>query len=293
MRKAVLWGTGNDFSRYLNLIHYFELKGDIRVAGVTAKEEIYDALYGYKFYKKEMLYQVEFDIVIVMSDLAFREIECEIRDMRIQAPVVPGAVLSIPGFDFEKYIRIKENVPTIFACNCWGGLMYHRLRLPFTSPFINLFVEGEDYLRFLCTPKDYMDQTVEWSRMAYDEYLSREYPVGVCGDIEIHFNHYKNFDDAKADWKRRRERIRWDRIFIMMYTEDDSAAARFSQLPYERKICFVPFKSELQGVYTIPWRKRENVSFFEIVNGIASGRYHDYDILSILSGETVKNSEWC
>ena len=117
--------------------------------------------------------------------------------------------------------------------------------------------------------------------------------MGICGDIEVHFNHYKDYDNAKVDWERRKNRIHWDRLFVMMYTEDESVAVRFSTLPYEKKVCFVPFESNLQGVCTIPYTKGDNVHFFEIVNGVVSGKYQYYDILSVLSGDIIKNSKIC
>lgn len=293
MRKTLLWGVGTDFSRYLNLIHYYEIKRDIEIIGVTANEMMYDTVYGYKFLKKDMLLQLEFTIIIVMSDQAFREIEREIEGMEIGVPVIPCSVLSIPDFDFDKYIRIKEEIPTIFACNCWGGLLYHRLRLPFESTFINLFVKDEHFLRFLYRPDYYMEQKLELGYMDYDEYLGKKYPVGLCGDIEIHFNHYKDFDNAKEDWERRKKRIHWDRLLVMMYTEDESVAIRFSGLPYEKKVCFVPFESDLQGICTIPYKTGKNIRFFEIVNGAVSGRYQYYDILSVISGDIIRNSQIC
>lgn len=292
MRKALLWGIGSEFSRHLNLIHYFEMEMELSIVGVTAKEELYDVIYGYTFYRKEKLLQLNFDLIIVMSDLAFQEIEYEIKKIKIDVPVVPCTALEIPGFNFDKYINIKENVPTIFSCNCWGGLMYHRLGLPFISPFINLFVKDKEFLRFLHAPRFYMNQTLEWGYMDYDKYLNKEYPVGICGDIEIHFNHYENYNDAKTNWEKRRERIRWDRIFVMMYTEDESVALHFSQLPYEQKVCFVPFKSEIQGICSIPYSNMKDIPFFEIVNGIASGKYHYFDILSILSGKVDKVADF-
>lgn len=55
-----------------------------------------------------MLLRLVFDIIIVMSDRAFQEIEKEIERMGIDVPVIPCSVLSIPEFDFDKYVRIKK-----------------------------------------------------------------------------------------------------------------------------------------------------------------------------------------
>ena len=39
----------------------------------------------------------------------------------------------------------------------------------------------------------------------------------MLDDIEIHFNHYISFEEAKNKWDERKRRINYDNIYIVMY----------------------------------------------------------------------------
>lgn len=284
---TLLWGAGGDFVKYINLVQAFELKGEIEVLGVTAADMPYKEIYGYQTFSKNKVSRLEVDLIIIMSDALYLEIENDIRGMGICADVISCGVLSVPGFGVKEYLCIKKDIPTFFSVNCWAGLLYHWLRLPFRSPTINMFITGKDFIKFLKEPGLYLDTELEFKRMRYDGYLDREYPVALCKDVELHFNHYNDFASAKAKWDERAARINWERVIVVMCTEDSGIAEEFSMLPYEKKMCFVPFDSDLDGVYKIEMAGWEGY-FFEVVNGIVSGRYPYYDILGLAKGEVRK-----
>lgn len=284
---TLLWGMGGDFSDHINLVQALELKNEITVTGVTAANIPYRKIYGYQTIPKTVISQLEIDLIIVMTDAAYLEIEREIAEMHIYADVIPCKVLSIPGFKVKEYLEVKNNVPTYFSVNCWAGFLYHRLRLPFCSPVINMFMKDRDYIKFLKSPQSYIETELEFNETGYDEYLGREYPIALCKDIKLHMNHYDDFGLAKDKWEQRKIRINWKRIIAMMYTEDQEIAEEFSTLPYLKKMCFVPFDMNLDGVYKIELPEQNRI-FFEIVNGIVSGRYQYYDILDLAKGKVTK-----
>ena len=39
-------------------------------------------------------------------------------------------------------------------------------------------------------------------------------PIGILGDVEVVFLHYKTEEEALNKWKRRCERIHWDSLYI-------------------------------------------------------------------------------
>ena len=39
-------------------------------------------------------------------------------------------------------------IPTIFSCNCTGGVMYHDLGEKFLSPTVNMYMPCEDFIKF-------------------------------------------------------------------------------------------------------------------------------------------------
>lgn len=284
---TLLWGMGGDFSNHINLVQALELKNEITVTGITAAENPYKKIYRYRTVSKTAVSKMEVELIIVMADAAYLEIENEIAGMDIHAEVISCKVLSIPGFRIRDYLDVKNDIPTYLSVNCWAGLLYHRLRLPFCSPIVNMFIRGKDYIRFLKNPEGYMESELEFRGTGYDEYLGREYPIALCKDIELHLNHYDDFIAAKNKWEARRARINWKRIIVMMYTEEQEIAEEFSLLTYQKKMCFVPFDTDLNGVYKIGLSV-QNSNFFELVNGIVSGRYQYYDILDLAKGEIRK-----
>lgn len=52
--------------------------------------------------------------------------------------------------------RLKNDNFSILASNCIGGVLYHELGMPFLSPFINMYVEPRDFIKFLKSPNEYL-----------------------------------------------------------------------------------------------------------------------------------------
>lgn len=81
-----------------------------------------------------------------------------------------------------------------------------------------------------------------------------DYPCGKIGDIEIRFNHYKSFDEAKEKWEERKKRINFDNLFIMAIDGDGctyETIKRFDKLPFENKVIFThkPYKEFASAHY--------------------------------------------
>jgi uncharacterized protein (DUF1919 family) len=78
------------------------------------------------------------------------------------------------------------------------------------------------------------------------------YPIGKLGELELHFVHYKNINEAKEKWNERRIRINYDNLFIMMTDNDgcsEETIKRFEKLPYRNKV-FYTKKNYKQYEYT-------------------------------------------
>lgn len=116
---------------------------------------------------------VEFDFLLVTggsddingpaADVHFADILSELRKLNIpESKVILDRVLCIPGFTFDKYEKLKKSKPTIFAMNCFGGVIYHRFGLPFQSPMINMFLSDVDMIKFLKNPISYMNSDLQF-----------------------------------------------------------------------------------------------------------------------------------
>jgi len=118
---------------------------------------------------------------------------------------------------WEKNLRQKLTNKdfSIICSNCIGGIIYHRLGLKFLSPTINLWMYQYDYLKLVLDLKKYMELNLEFIETEYN------YPVARLGDITLYFNHYKSNEEAASCWDRRKKRINYDNLFLIMYDKDN------------------------------------------------------------------------
>lgn len=151
--------------------------------------------------------------------------------------------------------KIRNKDVTIISSNCIGGLIYNDCGLKFNSMTINLFFEAEDFIKFVEKLEYYLN--LELVEIKLDNY---NYPIGMLGDLKIHFVHYKSFDEAKNKWDIRKKRVNYENILIIMTDRDgcnNQLVNRFHRLPYN-KVLFsckkyneyedVIFMSEFEGL---------------------------------------------
>jgi uncharacterized protein (DUF1919 family) len=108
---------------------------------------------------------------------------------------------------------------TIIASNCMAGCIYSDLKQPFNSPTINCFFYSESFTKFSLNLNHYLQIELKEVKMSKDVGIV-EYPVGCLDDVEIHFLHYKTFEDAKIKWDQRKNRVNYNNIVFMMTDRD-------------------------------------------------------------------------
>lgn len=119
---------------------------------------------------------------------------------------------------------------TFISQNCIGGVLYHDLGLQFLSPTVNMFIPEPGFVKMVLNLRHYMEQepVMRWGET---------YPIGMLGDVEIHFMHYETCQEAQEAWNRRKTRINWEKIFVIGTDRDgfDSAAyGQWKQVPYPK-----------------------------------------------------------
>ena len=99
--------------------------------------------------------------------------------------------------------RLMNTKPTLICSNCAGGFIYHWLGLQFLSPFINLYLTPEDFVKA-------MENFDEFMNMPLQELTDsgKSYPVGVGAySIKVYFVHYRSWDEAITKWNKRKQRV--------------------------------------------------------------------------------------
>lgn len=244
--KCVIWGTGKIFWRELNVIKYHEMCKRLEIVAVTSKDASLHNIAGYPFVLSKDLFLLQYDFIIVMTEkITYQEIKKDATWYNIDInKMVFWEVFSRNEIDLQKYFYLRQNPVSIFSNNCWGGITYNKLDLQFSSPLVNMCMTGQDYMKLLKDPYLYINATLQLKELRKRKDAGIMYPVVRCADIELVCNHYTSFEEVELCWERRKKRINWDNLFVMMYTSNQKEAVEFSELPYSKKICFVPFEQK-------------------------------------------------
>lgn len=304
MRRVLLWGMGIDYENALNPIHYEIMKGNIAVEAIVCKKiDMYCRKKdGFRVILKEEIVEHTFDYIIVLSSNKFTEIKREALELGVdEKQIINGMLLHQPLFDFGRYFSLVENPVTIFSDDCWGGIAYSRLNLPFCSPLVNILWYSTDYAKFITDPLFYLDTELQ---MVEDGDMEKNvYPIGKLGTNEksvyLRLNHYVDFAEAKKQWDKRKARINYQNIFVKMGVFTPS---RISD--EEKKKCLEAFESVRYNKvlfcsdHSVNVRERmhtdrflwgaERRGFVEDFgyNDYMRGNYHwDIDLLKMLNGE--------
>ena len=288
MKKGLIWGTGKIFNDTITAIKYHQNRGNFEIKAVTSKEpNVY--IYDYARISKEDINSNDYDFVIIMAEGAiYNNIKSEaLKHGFKKEQLILARVVKHPLFEINKYLEILKKPPTIFSNHCWGGFTYNNLGMEFLSPTINMFFSDEDYIKFLKQPKFYLEQELKFYKWQFEKNFKRDFPVASCADILLYFNHATDFICAKTDWERRIKRIKWDNLFCMMQTCNPNIEEQFNNLPYDKKICFVPYKTDKKYSSYVDI-KIEKSQFHEIIFRLGAGVYLYYDPFELLLTGTAK-----
>lgn len=184
---------------------------------------------------------------------------------------------------------------TIISNNCLAGVIYNILGLKFSSPTINQWMKMAEYLEFISDLKFYMECELVEDK---DETIKWKFPVGTLvsndeshNNVNIYFNHYKSFDDAKQKWQERKKRILWDKIYVIYDFNDKDCDTnmlyRFEELPFEHKVSLTHYKKipDLKYNYKINCisDNEEIIKEFQYNPKTGKKYFEEWDYLEFLS----------
>ncbi len=162
---------------------------------------------------------------------------------------IKAAIWGIPGR--IRRLRLKNRDFTVISNNCWGAEVYQRYSLPYTTPFVGLFIYPEDFLELLqdlrgnlAKPLTFLKESRHPQATEFRRSEGLTYPIGLIGErIEVHFQHYASEQEAREKWTRRLERANLDKDHVFLqFNERDGCTleqlTEFDVLPYRHKVCF-------------------------------------------------------
>ena len=79
------------------------------------------------------------------------------------------------------------------------------------SPTINLKFCDTDFVKFVSNLKYYIGLELKF----IDN--EKDYPVAELGDIKLQFLHYSSANEAKDAWERRKARINFENVYIILF----------------------------------------------------------------------------
>ena len=291
MKKIFLWIVSND-ARFLNAAINIlgHQHNGVEILGVTAPAEINFVSGGRRIPFVPLNISAgglmnESDILLVVGarQIGMSKITQVARQLNLPEEKLLGDwIVCVPGFTLEKYRRLQRSRLSIFSINCFGGIISNTLGLSFRSPFVNMFFKEQEFIRFLRAPRVYMEEKLILKETAWEEILKFDYPIFTLGNVDVHMNHYPDFDEAIKIWERRKARINWYNLFVAAYTESEEILQEFDALPYGKKVCFVPFKSDLDSAWYINPELKKDDPFWRIVNLFGGGDPFYYDPFDML-----------
>ena len=250
---------------------------------------------------KNDLASIEFDLIVVNGSSAslgnllsetnkgrasFADVIRDAKKLGIDPiKIVPDRTVCIAGFSVEKYQRLQRSNLSILSTSCWGGVVYHAFGLPFLSPTINLFFPNGGFMKVLRDPKNYFAQDLKFLQMYINQKNKQKYPGFMLGDVEVKMLHYIDRDcvnTAKRKWTERLRKINWDNLLVMMSTNEPAVLDEFDQLPFDKKICTVPFKSDIPSAFYIDYGKTPLADRWKIGLDVANPKHWSYNLWDLL-----------
>ncbi len=138
----------------------------------------------------------------------------------------------------RRYRAMGGGAASILSNNCAAGRMLHDLGLRLDTPTVNLWMTFSDFLSFAEGLPGSLEGELREARDA-----GERSPVGdllfAGRSIRLHFLHAATFEDAKADWARRRGRVDPARTFLVATDNSDATRAelaRFVRLPFPKRM---------------------------------------------------------
>lgn len=257
--KIYVYGAGHECNRFLSYLMAY--KKEIEVLGIVTTTKL-DIMYldGVSCITVDEMKINEIDYIVIAVK-NWKEILGILNAKGITSDkIILSKVFSLPYFDLEQYLALRQEKITILSNTCLGAYIYEELGLEYTSPTIYAGCWGSSYLKFI---KEY-EKMLELDMEIYDKetfYKGNPYtmehmmPKGIINnDIIWDFLHNTDVNEAVQKWNVRKKRCNLKNVAILMVIHTDEEAKCFEELPYAKKIGIYYKNLKLESVlYCAEW----------------------------------------
>lgn len=282
--KVIIWGTGKQF--HIHKKRVMQLINDqvIDVVGITGSN-ICDNIGDFQnlFIHKQEIIDCAFDVIIVMSSAYFLEIIAEAEQLGIEPnKVVSYKMLDVRHLNIDKYLRLANSDISIISNNCWGGIVYSTLGLKCNSPFKNLFLIDNEYIKVCNNLEYYMSINPETDGFEVDSHSGMTYPVLKLDDIRLFCNHDKDAEQAIDKWQRRKKHINYRNLFFEMYSSSSKAIYEFCNIcGIQKHVAFTDSRNSIRRTDVENLYLTGKTELWEAVLNTA-GQSTEFDLVKLL-----------
>ena len=195
---------------------------------------------------KNELPHVDYDLVVIAGqDFLLQDVLNEVRNLKVDtSKFILDRTICTYGFSLEVYKKVLNSKLSIISMNNFGALVEYIFGFPNVGAGFSF--SEQDFLKFLRNPLLYLNSKLIFVR-------SDSGIKFLWDDIELKPNHGNlNFDLML--WRDWLLNLNPFNSLVVMYTEKPEVLAEFDKLPYAKKVCFVPFETNLDsGFYIQPF----------------------------------------
>lgn len=224
-------------------------------------------------------------VIVSESEMQYIEVVNKLKKVGFhEAAIIRDVTICVLGFTLDKYHRLRQSKLSIISMHCFGGVVCNLFGMEFLSPFINMYLSEDDFISLLeHDPRYSLAGELEFRKTDHNDMLNIYYPVYDLNGYVLNMNQYADFKNAKNKWYERMQRINWYNLMIVMYTDDEAVLKRFDRLPFGKKVCFVPFESDLPSAFPFD-RKKLGIDLptWDVADRIANGSILVYDLWDML-----------
>ena len=224
---------------------------------------------------KENLPRIDYDLVVVTGQIfLFKNVLDEAKKLNIDtSKFVLDRTICTYDFSLEVYQKVLNSKLSIISMDRFGASIEYTFGLPNVGAGFSF--SEQDFLKFLRNPLHYLNAKLIFVKT--DSGIKF-----LWDDIEVKPN-YGNLNFDLMMWRDWLLNLNPFNSLIVMHTEKPEVLAEFDKLPYAKKICFVPFETNLDsGFYIKPFYVGGR-SFEAAVDKIAMNQITCFNMWDILT----------